>query len=619
MIRSSTGTPPTAVGAAELRHLALLRDRLAGEAGRARRQDLLQILDDLPSVEATEPIRACVVGETKRGKSSLLNALIGRPLLSPVGVDVTTSCWLEVGHGDVEEAEVILANPDSPNRPVRRRCTLGELARYVALDQVQEPVIGVQVRLPADVLRGLVLVDTPGVGGLLGGHTTTTLAALRKADALLFVCESGQPILAPELGFLVEAARRVPTVLVAVTKRDINPDFELVVEETRQRIEDTPGLGDVPVLAVAAPLADRAAQLGDAERARRLRDLSGIEPLLAGLRGYTADNAELLRFENAARVLGEVCRALITRSEEIVTVLAGNRRREEQLRREMAELQTVLDDNPRLTGLVRDRLDRLRQDRLASFDTVVDSLRARYRASAERGSAGDLATLAPRMVGELSGAAVDALESTARSCTTVVADLLRELGGADRWPVTPETARTRFEIGLEPPDMATQRVSVDLAASADMFARLVEILAGSAVVMAALTGPGVVAAGLALVAGAGFLQATGGNEQEQRAALATWVDDSAEQARVTFRRELDHRITHGEQHVERALPPLLAARRQALARLTGEMDEIKSSSSDLQAVLAERRASAAALEGIERELDELVSWASATRGRRGRS
>ena len=617
MISKITRSSSATIGVGELRHLTVLRDRLAEEAIRVRRRDLVHILDELPSVDATQPIRACVVGETKRGKSSLLNALIGRPLLSPVGVDVTTSCWLEVSYGDVEEADVFLANSDSPDRPIRRRCAPDELARYVALDQVRDPVIGVQVRLPAEVLLGLVLVDTPGVGGLLPGHTTTTLAALRKADALLFVCDSGQPILAPELTFLVEAARWVPTVLVAVTKKDINPDFELVVDETRQRIEDTAGLGDVPVLAVASPLADRAAEVKDEQRSRRLRELSGIEPLLDALRGYSVRGAALVRFENTARVLSEVCRALMTRSEEVVAVLSGNREREEQLHRELAELQRVLDDGPRLSGLVRARLDGLRREQLASFDEVVESLGSRYRESAERRATADLSTLAPRMVGELSAAAVAALENTGRRCTTVVAKLMGELGGADRWPMTWTSMQTRFEIGLEPPDTSKQRVSVDLAGSADTFAKLVEILAAPAVItMSALTGPGVIAAGVALVAGASFLQATRDGDQDRRAAVITWVDHAAEQARAMFRQEINQRIATGEQHLDLALPSLLATRRQTLARLVGELDELRSSTADLHAVLAEREASAAALEGVERELEELVSTSTARRRER---
>jgi ribosome biogenesis GTPase A len=84
------------IGAADLLAVERLRERLAAEARRVQRDDLIQLLDDLPAADEAGPIRVVVVGETKRGKSMLLNTIIGRPHLSPVGVDVTTSCWLEV-------------------------------------------------------------------------------------------------------------------------------------------------------------------------------------------------------------------------------------------------------------------------------------------------------------------------------------------------------------------------------------------------------------------------------------------------------------------------------------------------------------------------------------------
>jgi hypothetical protein len=590
-----------------------LRAQLSEEATRVGRDDVVRLLDEMQPITATGPIRACVVGETKRGKSSLLNALVGRPLLSPVGVDVTTSCWVEVTFGEPERAEVILANPDTADRPIRRHCELAELAQYVALDEVQDPVIGVQVWIAVPALRDLMLVDTPGVGGLDAGHTMTTLAALRKADALLFVCDSGQPILRPELRFLAEAARRVPTVVVAATRRDINPEFELVVGETRRLIADTPGLEDVPVLAVAAPMADRAAQIHDPQRSRRLRTLSGVEPLLETLRGYSTTGAARVRFENAARVLAEACRALLARSDEIVAVLSGNNARDERLRRDVAELEGHLHDHRRLVGLVHDRLDQLRRDQLAAFDEAIEAARRRYRGTAGRRTAGGPDVLASGMVGELSGAAVEALERTARDCTRVVVGLMDQLGGGDRWPMTATTAARRFEIGLDPPDLAGRRGGVDLVASAEMFAKLVDILAAPVIAMTVLTGPGIIAAGLALAAGAGYYKAATSGEHERHAALVAWVDDAAEQAKAAFRREIDNRIRNAERHVEDTLPHVLASRRKELARVAAELDEIRSSSADLQAELTRHRASAAVLQGFEREIDELMVWAATTR------
>jgi hypothetical protein len=597
MTVSSTGSGPVDIGTSELRRLQQLRERLADESRRMGCDDLLRLLDDLPPVETDAPVRVYVVGETKRGKSTLLNALVGRPQLSPVGVDVTTSCWVEVRYGDRELAEVILANPDSLGRSIRRRCELDELERYVALDQVREPVIGVEVHIPAPALRNLVLVDTPAIGGLLAGHTRTTLAALRTADALLFVCDSRQPVLAPEIAFLVEAARRVPRVVVALTKRDINPDYQLVVDETRQRLTNTPGLGGVPVLAVATPLALLAAEVEDAQRSSRLRDLSGIGPLMDTLRGYSFARAALIRFENTARVLADVCRVLIARSDEILAVLAGNTQPELQIQQEKAELHAVLDDLPRVAGLFRDRLNRIRQEQLASFDDMVGFLRTRYLTAAKDGAATNIPSLAPQLIGGLCAEMVEALESIQRASTTAVVDLVGQLGGSERSP----------KVGLDLADLLTRRGNVDLTASAEMFAGLVEILAAPDDVTSVLTGPAVIAASLALATGAGYWRIAEGGEQEQRAALATWVEEVADQGIAVFHREIDERIWTGVRHVEQALPELIRTRRRELDRRTEELASIRSTSADLQAVLAGRRATASALHGVEQEIDDLVS------------
>ena len=606
---------PDEIDPGRLRQLERLRARLTAEARQAGRDDLLALLDDRPAAEATSPIRACVVGATKVGKSRLLNALVGRPLLSPVGVDITTSCWLEVGYGEFDSAEVIVADPDSLAHPISHPCGLDELERYVALGRSREPVIGVRVRLRQPALQNLVLVDTPGVNGLVSGHTAATLAALRTADALLFVCDSGQPILAPELTFLVEAARRVPTVVVAVTKRDLNPQYARIVADTQQRIAATRGLGDIPVLAVAAPLADRAAETADPGRSRRLREASGIEPLLDALRRYSSTGTRLVRFGNEARVLAEVCRALASRTDEIVDILTGNAERGKQLHREIEQLRAVVDDSAELGWKVRKRLDGIGRQQAAAFGDAVETLRGRYRAAAEWGPAAQLPTLADQLTSEVSAAAVVGLEQTSQECTRAVGELMDSYGGGNRWPTTRGTARTRFVLGLPPPDTAPARQGVDLLASAEMFAKVVEIL-GAAAVMTVLTGPGVIAVGLALTAGAGLLT-SGGNEQQRRATLAGWVEQATGQARDSFRKEIDDRIGRAEGYVAQALPRLLDARRRRLDQLAGQLSGIRSSTADLQQSLAEREAAASALQEVEREVEELVSWATTALGGEG--
>ena len=73
------------------------------------REDLVTVLDGIPDITVDQPIRVIVAGSLKRGKSTLVNTLVGRPLLSPVGIDVTTACWLEIGYGE-DQATVLIAN-----------------------------------------------------------------------------------------------------------------------------------------------------------------------------------------------------------------------------------------------------------------------------------------------------------------------------------------------------------------------------------------------------------------------------------------------------------------------------------------------------------------------------
>ena len=86
------------------------------------------------------------------------------------------------------------------------------------------------------------------------------------------------------------------------------------------------------------------------------------------------------------------------------------------------------------------------------------------------------------------------------------------------------------------------------------------------------------------------------------------MEQATGQARDSFRKEIDDRIGRAERYVEQALPRLLDARRRRLDQLAGELSGIRSSTADLQQSLAEREAVASALQEVEREVEELVSW-----------
>ena len=558
-----------------------VRAKVRKEAAGHGRDDLVTILDGIPDVTADRPIRVIVAGSLKRGKSTLVNTLVGRPLLSPVGVDVTTACWLEIGYGE-EQATALIANARSPGEPIRRPIAITEVERYVALDCVTEPVLGVEVRVGSSLLSNLTLVDTPGVGGLNTGHSQTTLTALKQADALLFVSDCTQPILVPEADFLASAAERVATVIVAVTKSD-TPGYEVVVRETCERLALRRELAEIPVFAVSPPLADQAYEVENDKLAGQLTELSGIAPLIAALRERTAVGRDALRIANCAQTTASVAQILAGRLNEQAADPLGTGGRTKRLEAEEARLSAVLTDQSLLSVLISGHLAQLRTEPRDKFTAAATALRAQYQDEAQRGPAAQLATLAARMTADLTAAGVASLDLAMTQAKQMVRAILDRAGAGELATDLFTSKPAGFDIGLAEPEPQQPVFSRGLAQAGSLFPTLVKLIAGSAMAVSVLTGPGAIAASLALAACAGWWRARSGGEQERRSQLRSWVTSAADQASTTFGDEMTRRVGAVQLHLDSVLPGLLSAQRAELTRVQRELSEFRAA--DAQARL----------------------------------
>jgi hypothetical protein len=136
----------------------------------------------------------------------------------------------------------------------------------------------VEVTLPADLLRdGLVLVDTPGVGGAVARHAVTTLALLPSADALVVLSDASQELTDPELSFLRQASTICPIVLCVLSKIDLAPHWRDVEAANRQHLESA-GI-DATILPISSNLHRTALALDDTDLAAD----SGIPRLIERL------------------------------------------------------------------------------------------------------------------------------------------------------------------------------------------------------------------------------------------------------------------------------------------------------------------------------------------------
>jgi hypothetical protein len=239
----------------------------------------------------------CVVGEFKQGKSSLVNGLLGRETC-PVDDDLATAAITLVRYGD------------EPSAVVRRRVEGEAVAERIDIDDLdawvteagnpgnEKGVERVEISVPSAILRqGLVIVDTPGMGGLGAGHAAATLAFLPFADGLLLVSDSSAELSAPEVDFLRRATDLCPTVLFVQAKIDLYPEWQRIFALNRGHLERS-GVR-IPMVAASSHLRREALARKDRDLNERSQFPALIKALDEGVVTPAKENA-------ASRAAGDV-------------------------------------------------------------------------------------------------------------------------------------------------------------------------------------------------------------------------------------------------------------------------------------------------------------------------
>ena len=183
---------------------------LGGEADRAALAELRSRLRD-------RRLRVLVAGEAKRGKSTLVNALLGRAVL-PTGVTPLTALATTVRYGRNERVTAVFRDSRTEGFPVP---ALEDLVTERGNPGNCRNLASVTVAVDAPLLaRGVELVDTPGTGSVYAHNTAEAELALETMDAAVFVLTADPPVSATERELMSRVAGLSVSMFVVLNKAD---------------------------------------------------------------------------------------------------------------------------------------------------------------------------------------------------------------------------------------------------------------------------------------------------------------------------------------------------------------------------------------------------------------
>ncbi|MDF9393304.1 MULTISPECIES: dynamin family protein [Methylococcus] len=298
---------------------AIPRSGVAGDAPQAAgyadlKSELLDRIDELaenlpaavrPALALRDKVQegyfdVLTVGQFKRGKTSLINALLGENLLPTAAVPLTSVVTILI-YGETHRITV---------QPLEGRPF--DIHPETLADYITEPgnpgnakgVREVLIQMPSPLLRnGVRIVDTPGVGSVFRHNTDTAYARLPHCDAALFVLSADQAVSQAELEFLNEVRKYAGRIFFLLNKIDILQEADIAAIEHFSRRVLTQAVGTEVRL---FPISARDALMGKAGNDPARLDASRLPVFTAALERFLLEEKGALLLDAAASGLARL-------------------------------------------------------------------------------------------------------------------------------------------------------------------------------------------------------------------------------------------------------------------------------------------------------------------------
>ena len=202
------------------------KDLFSGfELCRLQEEETAKLADRLENKKIT----IAVIGQFKRGKTTLINTILGRPIL-PVGIVPITAAITRIEYAEPEGAAGDIATVYFRNG-LCEEVPAADLHMYISEQENHDnerDVAEVELLTDAEFLKdGLTLVDTPGVGSVHENNSKSAVDFAKESDGVVFMLSVDSPLNQIEVDFLRKVRRFAGKFYFAVNKIDRVDEDEL--------------------------------------------------------------------------------------------------------------------------------------------------------------------------------------------------------------------------------------------------------------------------------------------------------------------------------------------------------------------------------------------------------
>jgi GTP-binding protein EngB required for normal cell division len=400
----------------DLHYVGELLEKRKSERRHAACHDLMVKL-------AEDHFTLAVLGQFKRGKSSLMNAVIGRPLL-PTGVLPLTSAITILRFGPRDRLLI-----EYEGSTVVSEAPISGLAQYVT--EKGNPgnrrrILRVVVETPSPFLRrGLEFVDTPGVGSAIEANTRIAQRFLPQCDAVIFVTGVDSPLSKTETDFLSQIRQHVRKVFFVVNKIDLLSEDERdeVLQFVSENLRSTMETESVRIFPVSCK---------DGLAARIQGNIEGYAR--SGVKSFEEALSEFLSAQRTTTFLVSILdRAIAIADEELRDMEMEARSAElseEEVRNKLAALQKRLEDiramrERDLSGIRERVLKSIKQDAGRETRAIMTQVEESLGAEIDRAVTGPKWRLSRAVVRDLEKESTKRINSRLDDWSVAVAENLR--------------------------------------------------------------------------------------------------------------------------------------------------------------------------------------------------